>query len=413
MVNKKEFIWNTIASIVTSAVSVVLLLVCTRVNGTDVAGIFAITFAASMTLNAIGDYGIRVYQVTDSKRKYKFGEYLTMRWTVIIAMVIVSIIYMLISGYNTEKFLICLFLVLYRVVENLSEVYQGELQLNGKLDIAGKSIIYRNVASMFMFAVVDYFTKNLVFATAVMFITNAVIIFFYDIKIIKEYQENKLIIKVKNLIHMLKDCLPVCISTVMNLYISNSPKYAIDKAGTYEMQTIFNIIYLPTFTINLASLFILKPIMKTMASLWNEDKIKDFFKLLLKMFGVISVVTLFIEIICATIGLPILKWIYGVDVLSYTKEVSILVLSGGFFAFSVVLFYALTTMRAQNKVMIGYVLTSIFAYFVAYEGVKKYALFGASVTNLMVTMFLFIVLLIVTVVEVKILKKKKKIKNTK
>ena len=75
-IKKSEFFWNTIASAIMSLLSALLLMFCTRINGTEIAGMFSIAFATSVILNGIGDYGIRIYQVTDTNRKYKFGEYL-------------------------------------------------------------------------------------------------------------------------------------------------------------------------------------------------------------------------------------------------------------------------------------------------------------------------------------------------
>ena len=74
MVKKSEIIWNTLGSFVESLLSAVLLMFCTRLNGTEIAGMFSISFATATILNAIGDFGIRIYQVTDTNRKYKMQE---------------------------------------------------------------------------------------------------------------------------------------------------------------------------------------------------------------------------------------------------------------------------------------------------------------------------------------------------
>ena len=55
MVKRSEFIWNLIASVCASLLSVVLLFITTRVNGADPAGMFAIAFASATVLNSIAD----------------------------------------------------------------------------------------------------------------------------------------------------------------------------------------------------------------------------------------------------------------------------------------------------------------------------------------------------------------------
>ena len=117
MVKKSEIIWNTLGSFVESLLSAVLLMFCTRLNGTEIAGMFSISFATATILNAIGDFGIRIYQVTDTNRKYKFGDYLLARVFVVITMVIIGILFVNISGYTAEKLWICIALIMFKEID--------------------------------------------------------------------------------------------------------------------------------------------------------------------------------------------------------------------------------------------------------------------------------------------------------
>ena len=165
MVRKKEIIWNTLGSFVEALLSAVLLMFCTRLNGVEIAGMFAICFATATILNAIGDFGIRIYQVTDTNRKYKFADYFSSRIIVIAMMVLVGIIFVIASGYTSEKLWICIFLILFKVIDNLSETYQGEFQLRERLDIGGKSMVIRISASLIMFFIAAILTKNIITPT--------------------------------------------------------------------------------------------------------------------------------------------------------------------------------------------------------------------------------------------------------
>lgn len=394
MVKKSEFIWNSIASLVASMLNAVLLLFCTRINGTDIAGIFSIAFATSVILNAIGDYGIRIYQVTDSDRKYKFGEYVALRIVVVLFMLIIGIAFVFISGYDTLKLLVTILLILFRAIDNLSETYQGEFQVNGRLDLGGKSVVIRNGISIIMFLITDIISKNIIISCTVMFLTNLLIFLLFDIRLIKKFNTDKIIFTKDVIISMLKECFPVFISTILSLYITNAVKYAIDEVSTYEMQTYYNIIYLPTFTINLASIFIIKPMLKVLGDIWNEKKYKDMLKIILKVSGVILIVTLLVEIVCLAIGTQILSFIYGVELNKYKMDLCLLVLSGGLYALTVLFLYILTTMRKQNKATIGYIITSIFAFIVPKMLVQKYNMFGATLSNLLITLILLVLLII-------------------
>ena len=172
MIKKSEFIWNTIGSFISSMLSAIILAFCTRLNGIEIAGMFSISYTTACLLNSIRDFGIRIFQVTDTNRKYSFSDYLVSRIIAVILMVICAIIFVIASGYETQKLFICLILIAFRVVENLSESYQAEFQINGRLDLGGKTIVYRNLLGIGAFFIVDFITKNIILSLIAMVLAN-------------------------------------------------------------------------------------------------------------------------------------------------------------------------------------------------------------------------------------------------
>ena len=72
MIKKREFIWNTIGSLISSILNAIILAFCTRLNGIEIAGMFSISYATACILDSIGNFGLRIYQTTDTKRKNSF-----------------------------------------------------------------------------------------------------------------------------------------------------------------------------------------------------------------------------------------------------------------------------------------------------------------------------------------------------
>ena len=395
MVNKSEFIWNTIGSIFASALSAVLLMFVNRINGEGPAGLFSIVFATATILNAIADYGMRVYQVTDTKRNNSFSVYLKARLLVVTAMLLVGIVTVILLGYPMEKAVLCLFLVGFRFVDGVSETFQGEFQLNGRLDRGGKSVAYRMFFAILVFGIVDKITGNLLIACGSMTLANGIVFWLYDLRLIKQYaviekaKEDK-----EKIIKIIKDCFPLFISTFLNLYIINAPKYAIDAVLSYEMQNVFSIIYLPTFTINLMSIFVLKPMLRSLGEMWNTGDYKKFQGIVWKMMGVILILTLLVEAAGYLLGIPVLSLIYKTELAAYRGALLILVLSGGFNALSVVLFYGLTTMRCQNKSIIPYTMAALVGLFASKWLTKAFQLTGAALSSVAIMGTLFVGLFI-------------------
>ena len=92
----------------------------------------------------------------------------------------------------------------------------------------------------------------------------------------------------------------------------------------------------------------------------------------------------------------------------YLPQLLTLVVSGGFYAFSILLLYVLTTIRKQEKATIAYAITAILAIVICNIFVKAYGLTGASVANLCINIMLC---LIMSILFVFAYKKEKKRRN--
>ena len=401
MVKKSEIIWNTLGSFVESLLSAVLLMFCTRLNGTEIAGMFSISFATATILNAIGDFGIRIYQVTDTNRKYKFGDYLLARVFVVITMVIIGILFVNISGYTAEKLWICIALIMFKVIDNLSETYQGEFQLRNRLDLGGKSMVIRVSSSLIVFFITDVITKNVIFSCITFVLTNLTLFLLWDVRILSKFQKLEIKYDKNNIKEILLDCLPLAISTGLSLYIINATKYAIDNFGDYTMQTYFNVIYMPTFVINLVSAFVIKPFLKPFGDLWNSKEYLKFIKSISLIILILAGATICIDIACALLGVPVLSFIYGIDLSPYKMKMILLVISGFFYASATVMLYALSTIRKQKLTTIAYIITSVIALIASNICVNKWQMKGAIVSNMITTVTLFVLLVIFFLYELK------------
>ena len=406
MIKKKEFIWNTIGSMVFSIFNAIVLMACTRLNGVEIAGIFSICYATGCILNAIGDLGIRIVQVTDTNRKYKYEDYFYSRIFAILFMLILAVIYAGITGYTNEKLYIFTILILIRVLDNLSETFQAEFQLNNRLDLAGKSLLFRNSIEMLSFIICDKITNNIYLSFGMMLLTGILILIFYEFRNTKKYVNTKLKYNYEKVKIIVKESIPLGISTLVNMYVINAVKYAIEKFGNNEMQTYFNILYMPTFVINLVSLLIIKPFLKVFAEYWNNEEYSKFKKIILQLDLVLVVCTVLAEIVCYFIGIPVLNILYKVDLTQYKIHLMLMVLSGLFYAMSTIMFYALGTIRKQKCTTIVYVIASVFAMIISYILVKKSAITGAVISNVFIMLVLLIGLTTAFLYNYKKMKKK-------
>ncbi|HEL9631004.1 TPA: lipopolysaccharide biosynthesis protein, partial [Streptococcus suis] len=177
---RRNFIWNMLGTFSSAAVSIVLLLIVSRVTNAQISDTFSIAFTLSQQFVVIAYYGVRNFQSTDTKERYSFYSYLLARILTVVAMFIVMFLYSKIFSITGEKFYIVLFMTLYRSCEAFSDVYQGLFQQQQRSDLAGKVLFYRSIVSLISFICVIYLTENLLLSSIILFVVNAILLFMFD-----------------------------------------------------------------------------------------------------------------------------------------------------------------------------------------------------------------------------------------
>ena len=234
-----------------------------------------------------------------------------------------------------------------------------------------------------------------------MVIANFIVFIVYDARIFKNFNKDKIKLQLRESKEIVKGCFPIAIASVLNVYLINAVKYAIDATGDYTMQTYFNIIYMPTFVVNLVSIFIIKPFLKMFGDCWNNGEYQKLFLTVWKIIGALVGTTFIIEVGCFILGIPILSWFYGVDISQYKMELMILIISGLLYAICNVLFNMLGTIRKQNYISIVYIIISVFALMISNLLVEKYQMIGAVSANVTIMFALCLLLSVFLIVGIK------------
>lgn len=224
-----------------------------------------------------------------------------------------------------------------------------------------------------------------------MFLTGLAVLFFYEFLHIRKYQNHKLSLRFQNIKAILKESIPLGLSTLVSMYVINAVKYAIERFQNNEIQTYFNILYMPTFVLNMLSLLMIKPFLKVFGEYWSHNQYREMKKIIIDLCLVLCGFTVLGEIACVFLGIPILNWLFKVDLSKYTMHLLLMVLSGLFYAISTIMFYALGAIRKQKITTIIYIVGSVFAGVISFVLVKEKTIFmGATLSNLLIMMFLFV-----------------------
>ena len=377
---KRVFIWNSVGSAIYAISSFLLLIIVVRVCGVDEGGIFSIGYAIAQLMLTIGVFEATTYFATDAEDRFTYAQYLGFKLVTCGLMIVASVVYITSFGYDAHKTLVAYALCAYRLFEALSQYWFAAFQKENRLDIGGFSTTWRSVISIVVFASALVLTKDIVLSMLLSSASEAVWICCYDIPRLRRIRRvGKPDFSLKPLASLFAACFPLFISSFLAIYLGNVCKYAIDAVGTAEMQTIFNVLFMPSFVINLFVNFFIRPSLTHMAELWLKREVRAFMKTIVKLLGAVVGVTLFGVGGCIIVGIPILEAFYGIDLEGCLPALLILLFGGGFLSASVVFFNAMVIIRAQNGVLVGYVLGIVIAQLIATPFVVAAGVMGASV----------------------------------
>ncbi|QWV86856.1 polysaccharide biosynthesis C-terminal domain-containing protein [Streptococcus parasuis] len=399
---KSNYLWNLLGSVSSALISTLLLLIASRELGASQSDIFSIVYSISQQLIIIGLFQVRNYQATDVSGRISFTDYFFSRIITILLMLLSACVFLFFQKYSLEKTLIYIFIVLYRACDAFSDVYQGQLQQNRRSDLAGKILFFRSIIAIVNFFIILKITESLVITSFGIFLVNALLTIILDIPILRESRITGPIKFEKNTISstflILKQCFPLFLNGFIITYIFTEPKLVIDQLLSRDifasgMQRNFNILFMPTFILNLLFI-ILRPMITELSYDWENKKFDIFNKKVKNISKVLLFFGLFTIIFSYFIGTFLLSFVFGVDLNSYSIELVVLILAGLFNVFATMIDNLMTIFRRQKLLLPVYIITFIISKILNYPLIFSFGVSGAAISFL-ISMVIYFVLSII------------------
>ena len=405
----RNFIWNSLGTGINSFNSLFFLIIVTRINGIEIAGIFSIAYATATILYTLAMYSGRLCQVTDIENRIKDKDYITNRALTCFIMIIGAICFLLIKRYSAFKTTIFALLAIFKAIESFSDILYGVMQKNNLLYKSGMSLSLKGFIGIILFLIVDLISKDLRLACISVIIINVIVLIVYDyILITKNLIDKRNKVNLKNVFSILKSEFFVFFNSFAGIYILNAPKYAIDGFLTEDIQAIYGYIMMPATVMTLFTQFIVMPFLgklKDMFEAKNFDNLnKTTFKIKLVVigFGGFAVLAAFL------LGPEVLGLVYGLDLKPYRMNLCVIIGSYIFYAISYVNLVTLTTIRHTFVQFVVYLISMVVAFLGSTTLVRSLNLGinGATFSCTTTLAFQFIMYSIIT----KVIMKKEKIK---
>lgn len=393
--NRNGYFWNAAAGILNAGEAVILSMVVTRTNGLADAGVLSMAFAVGNLMMTIGKYGVRSYQVTDVDERFSFSAYFWTRVLTVVFMAVTSLVYIwycvYAKGYSGQKAAVILSFCFIYMVESMEDVFWGFYQQKQALDIGAKIFILRWTVILGVCILVLIRFRHLSLASLIGAIVSLVVFEIANRIFFRDFQEKIVCVKLESMRQILAQCFPLFLSAFMTIYVTNAPKYAIDRYLSEEVQACYGFIAMPVFLIELLSNFLYQPSLVHMALEWKECRIGSFRRRIRKQCAVLLSLTAVCLWGAYLYGIPILSVLYGTELGGYKAELLVLLCGGGFLSYAGYFSVLLTILRKQKVVMYGYAVIYAFALMFSNFFVKAYGVPGAAVFYTLLMMVLAIV----------------------
>ena len=384
---KKDYIWNSIGSFLQSAISPILLIVITRLNGVGDSGLFSFAMSLSVVFWAISLWGGRTYQVSDVKKEFSSGDYIVVRFISSLIVAVFSISFCILSGYDLIKTELIMVLVSFKILESIADSIYGVLQIHNKLYIVGISLTMKSVFGFMIFAIVDILTKNIVYGALSIFLVNIVVVIFYDIPWMKHVESVGL--TKKNIMQagkIMKKTAEVFIVVFLTMFSLNIPRYFLDK---YYCDQIgyFGIMAMPITLLTLFISFVLQPNVVNLSELLKRKKIKEFTKIVSKIDLITFTLGILFVISSYLIGVWVLNTVFGIDINNFRIDLTIMVIGAVANAFVSIYVNLLIILRRFKGQFYTLLVTNILAAVLSVYLIDRLAMLG-SVLVFMIISFL-------------------------
>lgn len=385
---KSNTIWYSFGTICSSAASMIILLVVTRILGQNMAGIFSLAWSAAQLMLTIGWFSMRQYQVSDVNEKYSFYDYLYAKIISSLVMIGCAFVYVAIYNYSLYQRIVTLLLCVLMITEVFADFCSGFFQHKGKLHIGGRSYIIRNVCYVSIFTITLWLKQSLCFSILCAIAVAAGCLLLFDYPLCRRVPKNKSYFYIKKSVRLFLECMPLFIGSFITSFIMNVPKNAINMYLDNEIQACYNILFMPSAVVNMLNMFICVPFYDKLALLWWEKKRDQFMKMIYKMMSLVVAITGIVIVGGATIGIPVLSWLYNIELKSYRLSFIILLFSGGIYGIISILTYVITVWRQQKVVLYVYAVTACVVQITAGFLVRLLGITGAALVYAVAMLFI-------------------------
>lgn len=316
---RSNIVWNAMGSFIYLFAQWILTYVVVKVLGFTDAGIFSLAMTVAGVFSVVATYGMRSYQASDVEGQHSFGIYLRSRVITCILSLALCMVFTAVNGYSFYVFLCISAYMGFKVLEAVSDVYQGLLQKEMRLDYVGKSYLVKGIAILVVFIVVVMVFRSLLASICTMSVVMMLVIVLYERRRAALFEEKAegapehSSLK-KGVWLLLVTCLPLALYGLFFTVMGQAPRYFIEMLLGEEALGYYASIAMPVVIIQVSGSFIFSPLVTPMAKSLAENNRPAFLSLVKKVILFIAGLAIVSVVLGVLFGDPVLIWAFGAEI---------------------------------------------------------------------------------------------------
>ena len=360
---RKDYLWNTIGTSANSFISLLLLIVVTRVNGIGDSGLFSFAFSYTIVFFTIGLYGGRIYQVSDIQNEFENRAYIFLKLLTSIFMFAAAVVFILANGYGPDRAALLLSLTVYKILDAIADPLYGVLQRRSSLWLAGVSMTLKAVSGFAAFTAVLLWTHDMLLASLCLIGANLLFILCWDIPKMRAREAVGNVLR-GNFAHgllLLRRSTWIFAFALLTTLLVNIPRYFVDIEHPKELGA-FGIIIMPATLLNLFVTFLIFPKLVGLSETFATGGYASFSRSVSKLLIVSLAFGILATLVVWLIGAPVLSFIYNVDLYPYRAAMTLVVAGGTLNTITMICSNVLSVMRRFPPQLFCYLAAVIVAF---------------------------------------------------
>jgi len=381
--------WTLMASGIVSAFNFIIKIIVVRAFGLADAGIFSFAVAVSGLSTVLFLYGVRSFQSTDIKQEFSLNSYVALRVITALFTMISVIVFIFVSRLELHRIIVVLLVCLIYWADAFADVFMGDLQQKGNMRIAGRMRVCAFTSSGVIFSITSFISRSLIVSLmisgVVVFVVYAGWIWVYR----KQFRQVRVRPDISALKKLAASTTPIIIGGIVGTFLTMAQTYYLSFMHTDESVAVFTILMMPLTSLTILShAFFLGAEMTKTAMIYATGQIERTSKRINGQLLLAIAVFIVFFVFVYFFGIPILSWLYNVDLSLYSNDFILLAVGGSFLLLFPVLGAAINVFRKQRAWMVTSIGMAFIVAPVNWMLVQRFEIRGAVYATLNIHLFL-------------------------